>query len=126
VIFLGLASRYLRPRLPVFLGRYAGDTLWATAVYLTITLLRPAVPILRAALATAVIALCVELSQLAHPAWLDTLRGWPGVGLLLGYDFVPSDLACYAVGAVLGVVLDLLIQNLVSPDAARSNDPARS
>ena len=52
------------------------------------------------------IALTVELSQLAHPAWLVAFRHWPGVGLVIGYDFVPIDLACYAVGIGLGAAID--------------------
>jgi hypothetical protein len=66
---------------------------------------RPA-PARRLAGAAAVIALAVELSQLAHPAWLDTFRSLPGVGLVLGYDFVASDLVCYAAGIALGLMVE--------------------
>jgi hypothetical protein len=119
VVLLGLASRHFRPVLPAFLGRYAGDVLWATAVYSAITLLRPAAPVLHVALAAIIISLGTELSQLAHPAWLETVRSLPGVGLLLGYDFVPSDLACYAVGVTLGVVMDLLTRSARSAGIVR-------
>ena len=34
IMCLGLASRKYIYYLPIFLGKYAGDTLWATMVYL--------------------------------------------------------------------------------------------
>jgi hypothetical protein len=106
VIALGLTSRAYAAHLPVFVARYAGDTLWATAVFLLLGLIRPAARTIHLALWTAVIALAIELSQLAHPGWLEALRRQPGVGLLLGYDFLFSDLACYAVGIVIGATVD--------------------
>lgn len=106
-VLLGLASRLYGSVLPSLISRYAGDILWATAVFLVLALVRPAARRGTLAVVAAVISLAVELSQLAHPAWLETLRSWPGAGLLLGYTFVPSDLACYALGIVLGLVLDL-------------------
>jgi hypothetical protein len=106
VIALGLTSRAYAAHLPVFVARYADDTLWATAVFLLLGVIRPAARTIPLALWTAVIALAIELSQLAHPGWLEALRRQPGVGLLLGYDFLFSDLACYAVGIVIGATVD--------------------
>jgi hypothetical protein len=115
---LGLASRAYAVHLPVFVARYAGDTLWATAVFLLLGLIRPAARTLHVALGTAVIALTIELSQLAHPDWLEALRRQPGVGLLLGYDFLASDLACYAVGIVIGATVDHRLTRRPDPTPA--------
>lgn len=106
IVLLGLASRRYASILPPVISRYAGDTLWATAVFVAAGFIWPAARTRWLALGAAVVSLAVELSQLAHPAWLEAVRRWPGVGLLLGYDFVASDLACYAVGVILGVALD--------------------
>lgn len=108
VIALGLASRAFRPQLPELIARYAGDTLWATALLLALALIWRRARTRTLALAAALGSLLVELSQLAHPAWLDALRKLPGAALLLGYDFVASDLACYAAGVLLGAAIDLL------------------
>jgi hypothetical protein len=105
-IALGLASRIWRGSIPLFLDRYAGDTLWATAVVLLLGMLFPAARTSRLALAAAAISLGVELSQLAHPPWLDALRRIPGVALMIGYDFVWVDLTCYAAGVLLGSAVD--------------------
>lgn len=108
VVALGLASRAYRPHLPELIGRYAGDTLWATALLLTLALVWPRARTRILALAAAAGSLVVELSQLAHPPWLDALRQVPGVALLLGHDFVASDLTCYAAGVLVGAAIDTL------------------
>lgn len=118
VIVLGLASRAYAAHLPVFVARYAGDTLWATAVVLLLGLIRPTARTIHLAIGAAVIALAVELSQLAHPDWLEALRLRPGLGLILGYDFLASDLACYAVGVVIGATVDRGVTHRPDPDLA--------
>ena len=102
----GLASRRFRHVLPYAIAEYGGDTLWATAVFFGLRLMRPDARRHLIAAAALGIALAVELSQLAHPPWLDALRHQPGVGLILGYGFMSSDLACYAAGVALGWMLD--------------------
>jgi hypothetical protein len=105
-IALGLASRLYRDRLPFVIAEYAGDTLWATAVFFLLRLVRPAAFGLTLAAVALAIAFAVEFSQLAHPRWLDAFRQLPGVALVLGYDFVATDLACYTAGAVLAWTID--------------------
>jgi Protein of unknown function (DUF2809) len=107
-IALGLASRQYRDILPVVSAEYAGDTLWATAVFFVLRLVRPAASGLVLAAVTLAIAFSVEFSQLAHPPWLDAFRRQPGVALVLGYDFVAADLACYTAGVVLAWAIDAL------------------
>lgn len=109
VIALGLASRRYGNALPVVIARYAGDTLWATAAYLALSVVWRGARVRSLAAAAALISLAVELSQLARPPWLQRVRRWPGATLLLGYGFLASDLVCYAVGVVLGVALDLIV-----------------
>ncbi|QRK13338.1 DUF2809 domain-containing protein [Archangium violaceum] len=105
---LGLGSRSAVARhvLPHFITDYAGDTLWATLVYLGILLLWPRLSVRRAAAGALGFSVLIELSQLFHPPWLDALRAHPLVALVLGRGFLVSDLFCYAVGVALGVALD--------------------
>lgn len=111
-ILLGLGSRTYRGSIPLVLDRYAGDTLWATAVVLLLAILFPAARTRSLAFTAVAISLAIELSQLAHPAWLDGLRRVPGVALLIGYDFVWSDLACYATGVLLGAFIDAIASGI--------------
>ena len=53
------------------------------------------------------VSVAVEVSQLYKAPWIDTIRRTTLGGLVLGYDFVWSDLACYAVGVGLGVVIEV-------------------
>lgn len=106
VIMLGLASRRYPDALPPVIAPYAGDTLWATAAYLTLSVAWPGARIRWLAAGAALVSLAVELSQLARPDWLQAVRRWPGAGLLLGYGFLPSDLVCYAAGVALAAALD--------------------
>ena len=44
--------------------------------------------------------------QLYHAPWIDSIRRTTLGGLVLGFDFVWSDLACYAVGVGLGILIE--------------------
>lgn len=108
VCALGLGSRRFGDALPGFVAAYAGDTLWALAAFLGIGLLVPRASTGIVALAALGVSLAVELSQLYHAPWIDSIRGTTPGGLLLGFAFVWSDLACYAVGVGLGAGIELI------------------
>jgi hypothetical protein len=55
------------------------------------------------------ISVVVELSQLYHAPWIDSIRATRLGALVLGSGFLWSDLACYAVGAGMAATLDALI-----------------
>jgi threonine/homoserine/homoserine lactone efflux protein len=105
----GLATRRFRRSLPAAVGLYAGDVLWATMVYLLFAAIWPRASILRLAISAAVFALAIELGQLYHAPWIDAVRGTRLGGLVLGFGFLWSDLACYAVGIALAVAVDRVI-----------------
>jgi hypothetical protein len=109
VVAAGLASRRFGAALPAVLSRYAGDTLWAVAVYLAAAVAWPAAPTRRIAAGTMAFACAIELSQLAHPAWLDAIRRWPGARFVLGEGFLWSDFLCYGAGVLFAAGLDALL-----------------
>ena len=106
-IGLGLASRRFASALPEFVARYAGDTLWALMMFCIIGILAPKWSTLRVAVAALLVSYAVEVSQLSHAAWLDSLWHTRVGGLVLGYGFLWSDLVCYFVGVLLGATLEL-------------------
>jgi hypothetical protein len=114
VIALGLASRQYATVLPDVVGQYAGDTLWALMVYLTVALLAPRWPSLRVAAAALAISYGVEVSQLYHAPWIEAIRNTRAGGLVLGYGFLWSDLVCYTVGVALGCAGDAVIIRFLS------------
>lgn len=105
-VALGLATRAFHGALPDVIGAYAGDVLWAAMVYLLIAALWSRAPIWRVAAGAAVFSLAIELSQLYHAPWIDAVRRTRLGGLVLGFGFLWSDLACYAVGIALAAALD--------------------
>lgn len=106
MIALGLTSRQYGDRLPQFIADYAGDTLWAIMAFLGVGVLAPRWPTLRLAIAALAIAYSVELSQLYHAAWIDAIRHTRLGGLVLGYGFLWSDIACYTVGVMTATVIE--------------------
>ncbi len=110
VIALGLGSRSALAAvyLPRFLREYAGDTLWASMVYLCLVFVLPRLPVRQTAAWALGLSVLVELSQLLHTPWLDALRAHRLGALVLGRGFVASDLVCYAAGVALASGTDLL------------------
>ena len=117
-VALGLGSRRYAASLPGVVAAYAGDILWATAAFLGIGLLLPRASTGRVALLAMSLSVLVEVGQLYHAPWIDSIRRTTVGGLVLGYDFVWSDLACYAVGVGLGI----LIERIALPPPVRTGD----
>jgi glycopeptide antibiotics resistance protein len=105
-IALGLGSRRFGYALPGFVASYAGDTLWALALFLFLGLILPGLSTGWVAVLALVVSLLVELSQLYHAPWIDSARQTMIGGLILGFGFLWSDLVCYAAGVGLGVALE--------------------
>src|SRR5690242_20525385 len=103
---LGLGSRHYAVHLPGFVAQYAGDTCWALALFLVLGLIQPRAPTGRIAALALAGSVLVEVGQLYHAPWIDSLRRTPLGGLVLGFGFLWSDLACYAAGVGLGVVIE--------------------
>ena len=103
---LGLGSRRFGPHLPGFVAAYAGDMLWALAAFLGIGLLLPRASTWTVGLLAMAFSVIIEVGQLYHAPWIESIRRTTLGGLVLGFDFVWSDLACYAAGVGLGLVIE--------------------
>lgn len=93
--------------MPAFLAEYAGDTLWAIMVFLLVSTLLAGRPILLRAAISLALAFLVEISQLYHAPWIDSIRQTTLGGLVLGFGFLWTDLVCYSVGVMIGVIAEL-------------------
>src|SRR5271165_5485284 len=105
---LGIGSRRYAHALPGFIAAYAGDTLWALAAFLGFGVLLPRASTRTIAVLALAFSVAVELSQLYHAPWIDSIRQTTLGGLILGFDFVWSDLVCYAAGVGSGVLFEFL------------------
>ena len=108
-VILGIGSRRSAHALPGFIAAYAGDTLWALAAFLGFGLILPRTSTRTVALLAMAFSVLIELSQLYHAPWLDSIRHTTLGGLILGFGFLWSDLACYAAGVGLGVILERVV-----------------
>lgn len=106
VMLAGLGSRILRPHLPAFVAEYAGDTLWALMLFLLVSTLLAGRPILTRAAISLALAFLVEISQLYHAPWIDSIRQTTLGGLVLGFGFLWADLVCYSVGIATGSLME--------------------
>ena len=113
VAALGIGSRRYSNALPGFIAAYAGDTLWTLAAFLGFGLILPRQSTRTIALLAMTLSVAVELSQLYHAPWIDSIRQTTLGGLIRGYGFLWSDLACYAAGVGLGVMIDLSLTWIV-------------
>jgi hypothetical protein len=106
---LGIGSRRYAHALPGFIAAYAGDTLWALAAFLGFGLIMPRASTRMVAILAMSFSVAIELSQLYHAPWIDSIRQTTLGGLILGFGFLWSDLACYALGVGLGVLIERIM-----------------
>lgn len=109
VILLGLASRRYGELLPKWLAAYSGDVLWGLMVYLGVGFLLPKHRIIYSSLIASSFSILIEISQLYHAPWIAAIRSNRLGGLLLGYGFLWSDIACYLSGIGIGMLLEYIL-----------------
>ena len=108
VMILGLLSRKL-DNLPVIVSLYAGDILWALMVFLIIAFIfnkKSTIFIISWAI---IFSYSIEISQLYHAPWIDAIRNTTLGGLILGFGFLWSDLICYTIGIIIGIIIEKLL-----------------
>lgn len=107
-IVLGLSSRKFPGIFPKFFVEYAGDTLYAVMIFILTGLVQPRMSTLRTGLFSLAFCYLVETSQLFHFEWLAAIRKYKIGGLILGYGFLWSDIACYTFGIISSAILEIL------------------
>jgi len=115
IIALGIPSRLYSQHFPNWYVTYAGEFLWSMVVYFLIA------NVFRLSFKTAFIsaltfAYVIEVSQLFHPAWLESIRSIKVFALVLGFGFLWSDILAYTLGISLSVVIDRALTSRVSGD----------
>lgn len=108
VMLLGLLSRKIEG-LPEIISLYSGDILWALMVFLLFAFLfnkKSTIFIISWAI---IFSYSIEISQLYHAPWIDAIRNTVLGGLILGFGFLWSDLVCYTIGIIIGIIIDIII-----------------
>ncbi len=110
LILTGLASRSYPDLFPYFLAEYLGDTLWAATVYFVLCFAFPSIRIQTAGFISLVFSFLIEISQLYHAPWIDSIRANRFAALILGSGFLWSDLICYTIGVIFAALIDTVLR----------------
>ncbi|KGK88108.1 hypothetical protein DP73_13470 [Desulfosporosinus sp. HMP52] len=106
VMICGLSARSFSSFLPLWINLYLGDILWGLMVFFLFGLLFRARPTRVVAAGALIFSYAVEISQLYHSYWIDSLRHTSIGGLVLGYGFLWSDLISYTLGIGFGLLIE--------------------
>lgn len=106
VVLLGIGSRKFGYILPRFIASYLGDTLWGLMIFLVIGFLCNNLNTDILAISSLIFCFFIEFSQLYHSAFIDSIRSTVIGGLILGFGFLWSDLICYSLGIIIGVLIE--------------------
>jgi len=119
LIVLGLPSRIWPQHFPVWYVEYAADSLWAMMVYFMIAVIFrfSALAVGGAAL---IFAYLIEISQLFHPPWLESLRSVKLFALVLGHSFAWSDIIAYTLGIALATAINMFILRVVGENECKN------
>ena len=110
VIILGLSSRKFAFALPALLNDYLGDALWALMIFIGFGFLFPKIETKKLAFISLMFCYGIEVSQLYHAEWIDSIRATTLGGLVLGYGFLWSDLVAYTIGVGVGMFFEFMLR----------------
>ncbi|PEJ08318.1 ribosomal maturation YjgA family protein [Bacillus wiedmannii] len=110
IIILGLSSRKLAFALPHLLNAYLGDALWALMIFTGFGFLFPKIDTKKVAFISLLFCYGIEVSQLYHAEWIDSIRTTTLGGLVLGYGFLWSDLVAYTIGVGIGMFCEFMLR----------------
>ncbi len=109
VVILGLSSRKFAFVLPDLLNDYLGDALWALMIFTGFGFLFPKIETRKLAFISLIFCYGIEISQLYHAEWIDSIRATTLGGLVLGYGFLWSDLVAYTIGVGVGMLCEFML-----------------
>lgn len=108
-LLLGLLSRSSYISCDTLFGTFGGDILWAAMVYWGFALLFRSSISKRSLKYSLIFSYGIELSQFNKEQWLMDLRATRLGALILGHDFLWSDMICYTIGIVIAFAIDTFL-----------------
>jgi Protein of unknown function (DUF2809) len=115
IIPIGLLTRKQSQWFYTIIADYGGDVLWSTMFFLLFRFFWPHDPLWKIALYTYSFSVAIEISQLYHAPWIDSIRHTFLGSMLLGFGFLWSDMLCYFAGTLLGLLIALIGDRYTRP-----------
>lgn len=103
VVILGLISRQIS-----FIPLIFGDILWASMMFLLIKFLFIHKSLWWVSITSLLICFSVEISQLYHAPWIDSIRNTTFGALILGHVFLWTDLLAYTAGIAICITIGMV------------------
>ncbi len=113
LIWLALATRNHPQWFHPFIAKYGGDTIWAGMSFFFLRMVFVKASLWKLALIAFVLGCMLEVTQLYHGEWIESIRATKIGGILIGYGFLWSDIVCYGVGVILAVVIIYFLERKV-------------
>jgi hypothetical protein len=105
IIAMGLPARFLDRPLPYFYTQYFGDYLWAMLLFFLFSVIFN-LTTKKGIWVTLLFCYFIELTQLCQEPWLNELREYKIIALVIGYGFLWSDIVGYTLGVLTGAWID--------------------
>jgi len=106
VMGAGLLSRKFSYIFPEIVNDYLGDSLWAVMIYGMVAFIFKNRPIKWIATCSILFCYAIEISQLYHAPWIDSIRNTRLGGLVLGFGFLWTDLLAYTLGIGFAILIE--------------------
>jgi len=108
-LVLGLASRRYPQVFPAAMGKYPGDLLWSLMVYFGMAAIFNKASNFEVGFRALCFAFGIEALKLCQAPWLASLRHTPLGHLVFGHVFSWQNLVAYALGVLLGLLIEALV-----------------
>ncbi len=103
---IGYTSRQYYPTTGTFIHDYVGDAIWAGMIYFGFRMIQSQTSCLKSAIYAIIFCFGIEFLQLYHATWIESLRHTKLGGLILGFEFLWSDLLSYTIGILIAFIID--------------------
>jgi hypothetical protein len=103
---VGYTSRQYYPTTGTFIHDYVGDAIWAGMIYWGFRMIQSKSICMKSVIYAIIFCFGIEFLQLYHATWIESLRHTKLGGLILGFEFLWSDLLSYIIGISITYIID--------------------
>jgi hypothetical protein len=118
--WLAIATRTHSQWFYPLVANYGGDTIWAAMFLFLLRIFFGSISLWKLALFNYALGVADEVLQLYQAPWINAIRHTRIGGLILGFGFLWSDIACYAIGTFIAFFFIFLIEKILPNKISQS------